>query len=111
MLNSGAIRSPIDERYKNGNNPLLCFLFVVFFFSMQLLTLLPDKGPLHCNSRFNSLWPHLTGSITMEEVLTVLPFGGTFDLVKIKGSTMKMAFEHCVHRYGSMTGEFLQVSG
>lgn len=47
----------------------------------------------------------------MEEILTVLPFGGTFDLVKIKGSTMKMAFEHSVHRYGSMSGEFLQVSG
>lgn len=47
----------------------------------------------------------------MEEVLTVLPFGGTFDLVKIKGSTMKKAFERSVHRYGSKSGEFLQVSG
>ncbi|XP_045919276.1 snake venom 5'-nucleotidase-like [Micropterus dolomieu] len=68
MLNSGAIRAAIDERYKNG-------------------------------------------SITMEEILTVLPFGGTFDLVKIKGSTVKRAFEHSIHRYGSMSGEFLQVSG
>uniref|UniRef100_A0A3Q0T022 5'-nucleotidase n=1 Tax=Amphilophus citrinellus TaxID=61819 RepID=A0A3Q0T022_AMPCI len=68
MLNSGAIRAPIDERYKNG-------------------------------------------SITMEEILTVLPFGGTVDLVQIKGSTIKKAFEHSVHRYGSKTGEFLQVSG
>ncbi|XP_072221221.1 snake venom 5'-nucleotidase-like [Leuresthes tenuis] len=68
MLNSGAIRTAIDEHYKNG-------------------------------------------SITMEEILTVLPFGGTFDLVKIKGSTVKKAFEHSVHRYGSMSGEFLQVSG
>ncbi|XP_030247686.1 5'-nucleotidase-like [Sparus aurata] len=68
MLNSGAIRTPIDERYKNG-------------------------------------------SITMEEILTVLPFGGTFDLVQIKGSTIKKAFEHAVHRYGTMSGEFLQVSG
>lgn len=47
----------------------------------------------------------------MEEILTVLPFGGTFDLVQIKGSTVKKAFEHAVHRYGSMSGEFLQVSG
>lgn len=68
MLNSGAIRSAIDERYKNG-------------------------------------------SITMEEILTVLPFGGTFDLVQIKGSTVKKAFEHSIHRYGGMSGEFVQVSG
>ncbi|XP_069575112.1 snake venom 5'-nucleotidase-like [Brachyistius frenatus] len=68
MLNSGAIRSAINERYKNG-------------------------------------------SITMDEILTVLPFGGTFDLVQIKGSTVKKAFEHSVHKYGSMSGEFLQVSG
>ncbi|KAM9842936.1 snake venom 5'-nucleotidase-like [Aulostomus maculatus] len=68
MLNSGSIRTAIDERYRNG-------------------------------------------SITMEEILTVLPFGATFDLVQIKGSTVKKAFEHSVHRYGSMSGEFLQVSG
>ncbi|XP_029981819.1 5'-nucleotidase [Sphaeramia orbicularis] len=68
MLNSGAIRGPIDERYKNG-------------------------------------------SITMEDILTVLPFGGTFDLVQMKGSTVKKAFEHSIHRYGGMSGEFLQVSG
>lgn len=47
----------------------------------------------------------------MEDILTVLPFGGTFDLVEIKGSTVKKAFEHAVHRYGSKSGEFLQVSG
>lgn len=68
MLNSGAIRAPIDEHYKNG-------------------------------------------SITMEDILTVLPFGVTVDLVQIKGSTVKKAFEHAVHRYGSLSGEFLQVSG
>ncbi|XP_042357393.1 5'-nucleotidase-like isoform X1 [Plectropomus leopardus] len=68
MLNSGAIRAAIDERYKNG-------------------------------------------SITMEEVLNVLPFGGTFDLVQIKGSTVLKAFEYSIHRYGDMSGEFLQVSG
>lgn len=41
----------------------------------------------------------------------MLPFGGTFDLVKLKGSTLKKAFEHSVHRYGQSTGEFLQVGG
>ncbi|XP_067099519.1 snake venom 5'-nucleotidase-like [Osmerus mordax] len=68
ILNSGAIRNSIDERYKNG-------------------------------------------TITMEEVLSVLPFGITFDLVQLKGSTLKKAFEHSVRRYGSNSGEFLQVSG
>ena len=47
----------------------------------------------------------------MEDILTVLPFGGTFDLVQIKGSIVKKAFEHSIHRYGHMNGEFLQVSG
>ncbi|XP_055005554.1 LOW QUALITY PROTEIN: 5'-nucleotidase [Boleophthalmus pectinirostris] len=51
------------------------------------------------------------GSITMEDLLSVLPFGGTIDLVSLKGSTLKKAFEHSVHRYGQSTGEFLQVSG
>ncbi|XP_037098402.1 5'-nucleotidase [Syngnathus acus] len=68
ILNSGSIRTAIDERYKNG-------------------------------------------SITMEEILTVLPFQQSVDLIQIKGSTMKNAFEHSVHRYGGMHGEFLQVSG
>ncbi|TKS75323.1 5'-nucleotidase [Collichthys lucidus] len=51
------------------------------------------------------------GSITMEDLLSVLPFGGTFDLAQMKGSTLRKAFEHSVKRYGQSTGEFLQVSG
>ncbi|XP_059212984.1 snake venom 5'-nucleotidase-like [Centropristis striata] len=51
------------------------------------------------------------GSITMEDLISVLPFGGTFDLVKLKGSTLLKVFEHSVRRYGESTGEFLQVSG
>lgn len=51
------------------------------------------------------------GSITMEDLLSVLPFGGTVDLVQLKGSTLKKAFEHSVKRYGLGSGEFLQVSG
>nr|XP_020475124.1 5'-nucleotidase [Monopterus albus] len=51
------------------------------------------------------------GSITMEDLISVLPFGGTFDLVQLKGSTLRKAFEHSVQRYGQSTGEFLQVSG
>lgn len=51
------------------------------------------------------------GSMTMEDLLSVLPFGGTFDLVSLRGSTLRKAFEHSVHRHGQSTGEFLQVSG
>ncbi|XP_054425650.1 5'-nucleotidase [Pteronotus mesoamericanus] len=51
------------------------------------------------------------GTITWESLAAVLPFGGTFDLVQLKGSTLKKAFEHSVHRYGQSTGEFLQVGG
>lgn len=51
------------------------------------------------------------GSITMEDLIAVLPFGGTFDLVQLKGTTLRNIFEHSVRRYGGSTGEFLQVSG
>ncbi|XP_037541930.1 5'-nucleotidase [Nematolebias whitei] len=51
------------------------------------------------------------GSITMEDLIAVLPFGGTFDLVQLDGSTLRKVFEHSVHRYGTNHGEFLQVSG
>ncbi|XP_041716774.1 5'-nucleotidase [Coregonus clupeaformis] len=51
------------------------------------------------------------GSITMEDLIAVLPFGGTYDLVQLKGSTLRKAFEHSIRRYGGNTGEFLQVSG
>lgn len=47
----------------------------------------------------------------MEDVISVLPFGGTFDLVELKGSTLRKAFEHSVYRHGGSYGEFLQVSG
>uniref|UniRef100_A0A8C0NB61 5'-nucleotidase n=1 Tax=Canis lupus familiaris TaxID=9615 RepID=A0A8C0NB61_CANLF len=51
------------------------------------------------------------GTITWENLAAVLPFGETFDLIQLKGSTLKKAFEHSVHRYGQSTGEFLQVGG
>ncbi|XP_067416836.1 5'-nucleotidase isoform X2 [Emydura macquarii macquarii] len=54
---------------------------------------------------------HNNGTITMEELLAVLPFGGTFDLIELKGSTLKEAFEHSVHRHGQGTGELLQLGG
>lgn len=51
------------------------------------------------------------GSITMEDLIAVLPFSGTYDLVKLNGSTLRKVFEHSVRRHGQGTGEFLQVSG
>ncbi|XP_049891161.1 snake venom 5'-nucleotidase-like [Epinephelus moara] len=51
------------------------------------------------------------GSITMEDVMTVLPFGNTFDLLELNGSTLFKIFEHSVKQYGQSKGHFLQVSG
>ncbi|CAL8314900.1 unnamed protein product [Merluccius merluccius] len=51
------------------------------------------------------------GDIMVEDLMAVLPFGGTYDLVQLHGSTLLKAFEHAVRRYGGATGEFLQVSG
>ncbi|XP_049459033.1 snake venom 5'-nucleotidase-like isoform X2 [Epinephelus fuscoguttatus] len=51
------------------------------------------------------------GSITMEDLISVLPFGNTFDLLELNGSTLFKIFEHSVRRYGQNSGEFLQVSG
>ncbi|XP_072359337.1 5'-nucleotidase-like isoform X3 [Scyliorhinus torazame] len=51
------------------------------------------------------------GTIRVENVLTVLPFGNTIDLLKVYGSTLREAFEHSVWRYGLGRGEFLQVAG
>ncbi|XP_058881844.1 5'-nucleotidase-like isoform X2 [Acipenser ruthenus] len=51
------------------------------------------------------------GTITLETLTAVMPFDGTFDLVELKGSTLRAAFEHSVRRHGQSTGEFLQVSG
>lgn len=52
-----------------------------------------------------------SGSITMEDLIAVLPFGGTFDLVQLDGATLRSAFEHSVDKYGQNPGQFLQVSG
>ena len=51
------------------------------------------------------------GTISMEDIMLILPFGGTFDMILVKGSTLKKAFERSVHRYGSKKGEFLQIGG
>lgn len=38
------------------------------------------------------------GNVTMEELMTVLPFGNDLIVAQYKGSTIKKAFEHSVHR-------------
>lgn len=38
------------------------------------------------------------GNITMEELMTVLPFGNDLIVAKYKGSTIKKVFEHSIHR-------------
>ncbi|XP_069788337.1 5'-nucleotidase [Narcine bancroftii] len=51
------------------------------------------------------------GTIQVDSLLAVLPFGSTIDLLEVHGSTLRAAFDHSVRRYGQNTGEFLQVSG
>lgn len=65
---------------------------------------------LKARSSLPPLWPP-AGTITWESLKAVLPFGDTFNLVQLKGSTLRKAFEHSVHRYGKSYGEFLQVGG
>jgi len=54
------------------------------------------------------------GSITLEDVLTVYPFGTAIELVQITGQTLKDAFEHSASNHATASandGRFLQTSG
>ncbi|XP_070569172.1 snake venom 5'-nucleotidase-like [Ptychodera flava] len=53
------------------------------------------------------------GDITVEDVVTVLPFGNTVDIVQLKGEHLLESLEHSVSRYSPLVqaGEFLQISG
>ena len=55
------------------------------------------------------------GSITLEDVMTVLPFRNTIDLMEIKGKHLLEAFEFSVDGYDPngfhTAGKFLQISG
>lgn len=57
----------------------------------------------------------IPGTITFENVLTVLPFQNTVDLIEIKGKFLRQAFEFSVENYDPnglhLPGKFLQVSG
>ena len=52
-------------------------------------------------------------NITYGDLLTVLPFGNTADILEIKGEHLLQAFEHGVTKWNptSPRGAFLQVSG
>lgn len=56
-----------------------------------------------------------SGSITLEDVITVLPWGQNIGVVHVNGSVIMEALEWAVHNYEeTLTGHvstFLQVSG
>lgn len=49
----------------------------------------------------------------MEDVLTVIPFRNTIDIIEIRGNNLIQVFERSVSNYDSeqLDGAFLQVSG
>lgn len=55
------------------------------------------------------------GNISMADLLTVMPFGNTIDLITIKGRYIKETFEKAAARMKpdgeTSSGGFLQVSG
>ncbi|XP_050392707.1 snake venom 5'-nucleotidase isoform X2 [Patella vulgata] len=52
------------------------------------------------------------GDITIEQVLTVMPFRNTIDRLDMKGVHLKATLEHSVSLYGpDLAGRFLQFSG
>ena len=70
------------------------------------------QWPMRC--RLMCKYSRFLGSITLEDILTVYPFGTPIELVQITGQTLKDAFEHSVSNQPSPTtnnGRFLQASG
>ncbi len=51
------------------------------------------------------------GEITLEEILTVLPFGNTITTLQVTGAQLKEAMENSVSMIESSAGRFLQISG
>lgn len=51
------------------------------------------------------------GNMTLEDVMTVLPFGNTVQAVYLTGKVLKDLLEHGVSRYERFEGRFLQMSG
>jgi len=57
----------------------------------------------------------LSGNITLEHLMEILPFESTFDSLIVSGKCLKETFEHSVAKFDSdgqnNAGQFLQVSG
>lgn len=51
------------------------------------------------------------GDITMEEVLTVMPFGNALAIMDLTGTEIKAALEHSVSMAPKQSGAFLQAAG
>jgi 2',3'-cyclic-nucleotide 2'-phosphodiesterase (5'-nucleotidase family) len=51
------------------------------------------------------------GDITKKDIFSILPFGNTLVVVKVKGSVVRAALENGVSQIESTAGRFLQVSG
>ena len=53
------------------------------------------------------------GTITRGDVMTLMPFGNSVDIISIRGKYLRQALEHSVSRYDvtDRPGAFLQVSG
>ncbi|MCS7274974.1 MAG: 5'-nucleotidase C-terminal domain-containing protein [Candidatus Bipolaricaulota bacterium] len=51
------------------------------------------------------------GAITIEQILTVLPFANTLTTFRLKGSELLLALENSVSQVEQGAGRFLQVSG
>ncbi len=55
--------------------------------------------------------PLITGTVTMGDVMEVLPFGNTIATMGLTGADLLAALEHSARLYPSENGGFLQVSG
>ena len=56
-----------------------------------------------------------SGNITLSDVMSVIPFGNTIEVVTISGKVLKEMFEHSISKFDPseehLEGRFLQVSG
>ena len=55
--------------------------------------------------------PSMRGTITIGEVLEVLPFGNALVTLELTGEEILQALEHSVAELEEEAGQFLQVSG
>jgi len=109
VINGGGIRSSIDETNNNGHY-IFCLLLYTFYYPFFLVHLV-----LCCDLTQKNFILKTIGDVTIEDVLTALPFQNTIDLVELKGKDIVAMFEHSVTNFDPkghhLAGKFLQVSG